>query len=243
MIGIARRAWRYLAAWLGEMLDSVADPRVQLEQAIEEAKRQHQLLVAQAAAVLGNRRELEIRLSRSRQTAAGLASSAGRSLQLAAAARARGDSEKAASLESAARMFAGRLAWEETATANLEELYNRSAAAADAARRAVEQNSRALERTVAERTGLLSELAAARMQERLAEAIGSVGELAPAAPVPSLARVRERIDARFALAAGSVDLAAGPAEVARLEVERAGIDEVAERRLEEIRRELGRLPS
>ena len=91
---------------------------------------------------------------------------------------------------------------------------------------------------MAERTRLLSELEAARMQERLAEAIGSVGELAPASETPTLARVRDRIDSRFARASGAVELASGSTEVLSLEVQRSLLDEEAERRLDEIRRSL-----
>ena len=42
-----------------------SDAGVQIEQAIEESKRQRGLLVQQAAAVIGNQRELELRLGRS----------------------------------------------------------------------------------------------------------------------------------------------------------------------------------
>ena len=55
---IVKRAWRYLEAALERRLEQAADPRVQIEQAIEEAKRQHALLTQQAAEVVGNEREL-----------------------------------------------------------------------------------------------------------------------------------------------------------------------------------------
>ena len=235
---LLRRAWKYLVAWLGSNLDALADPRVQVEQALEEARRQHQLLTRQAAAVIGNQRELEIRLGRSRETAAGLVSSARRSLQLAMAARAAGDEDRAGSLEQAARAFAGRLAALESEAANLAELRERSLVVSAAARRAVEQNALALQRSMTERTTLLSELEAARMQERLALAIGSLGELAPAAEVPSLARVRDRIDSRFARATGAVELAGTSPDQLSIEIQLSTIDEEAERRLDEIRRGL-----
>ena len=64
MIRILRRAWRYFGAVLEGKLEELADPRIQIEQAIEESKRQHALLTQQAAAVVGNERELDIRLAR-----------------------------------------------------------------------------------------------------------------------------------------------------------------------------------
>ena len=51
MIRILRRAWRYFGAVVEGKLEQVADPRIQIEQAIEESKRQHALLTQQAAAV------------------------------------------------------------------------------------------------------------------------------------------------------------------------------------------------
>ena len=58
------KAWRYLMALFGAKIDEYADPKVQIQQAIEEAQRQHQALVRQAAAVIGNQRQLEMKLSR-----------------------------------------------------------------------------------------------------------------------------------------------------------------------------------
>ena len=45
-------------------IEENADPKVQIEQAIEDAQRQHQELSQQAAAVIGNQRQLEMQLNR-----------------------------------------------------------------------------------------------------------------------------------------------------------------------------------
>ena len=58
------KGWKYLMALFGAKIDEHADPKVQIQQAIEEAQRQHQVLVQQAAAVIGNQRQLEMKLSR-----------------------------------------------------------------------------------------------------------------------------------------------------------------------------------
>src|SRR5438445_135792 len=55
MIRSFRRFWRYLTAALEGTLDELLDPRVQIEQAIGEAKRRHALLAEQAAATVGER--------------------------------------------------------------------------------------------------------------------------------------------------------------------------------------------
>src|SRR5258705_904897 len=58
------KGWKYLMALFGAKIDEYADPKVQIQQAIEDAQRQHQTLVQQAAAVIGNQRQLEMKLSR-----------------------------------------------------------------------------------------------------------------------------------------------------------------------------------
>ena len=58
------KAWKYLMALFGAKIDEYADPKVQIQQAIEDSQRQHQALVQQAAAVIGNQRQLEMKLNR-----------------------------------------------------------------------------------------------------------------------------------------------------------------------------------
>jgi len=47
------KAWKYLGALFSSKVDEYADPKVQIQQAIEDAQRQHQALSQQAAAVIG----------------------------------------------------------------------------------------------------------------------------------------------------------------------------------------------
>ena len=55
MLKAIRRWWRYLGTKLGMKLEQAADPKVQLEQAIGEARDQHRLLTEQAANIITNR--------------------------------------------------------------------------------------------------------------------------------------------------------------------------------------------
>src|SRR5882757_889757 len=57
------KAWKYLMALFSSKVDEYADPKVQIQQAIEDAQRQHQALTQQAAQVIGNQRQLEMRLN------------------------------------------------------------------------------------------------------------------------------------------------------------------------------------
>src|SRR3954468_6175416 len=101
-----KRLGRYLHASANQKFNDRADPRIQIEQAIQDAQRQHQALTQQAAAVLGNRRQLEMRLAPPLSEIAQMQNSPGQSLLLAQQAAAAGDSQRAAEFESAAQSFA-----------------------------------------------------------------------------------------------------------------------------------------
>src|SRR5690606_10275637 len=58
------KAWKYLMALFDSKIEEHADPKVQIQQAIEEAQRQHQALSQQAASVIGNQRLLACKLIR-----------------------------------------------------------------------------------------------------------------------------------------------------------------------------------
>ena len=82
------KGWKYLMALFGSKIDEHADPKVQIQQAIEDAQRQHQALVQQAAAVIGNQRQLEMKLSRQLTEVETLQANARQALVLADRARA-----------------------------------------------------------------------------------------------------------------------------------------------------------
>src|ERR1700742_1679900 len=89
------RGWKYMSAWFGTKIDEKADPKVQIEQAIQEAQRQHHALTQQAAAVIGNQRQLEMQLNRQLGTLENLQAQTRQALVLADKARAEGDVAKA----------------------------------------------------------------------------------------------------------------------------------------------------
>ena len=235
---IIKRAWRYLEAALERRLEQAADPRIQIEQAIEESKRQHALLTQQAAEVVGNERELDIRINRGLDTIERLKASVAQAIRMEDRARAEGDAQKAAHYVSAAEAIAGRLAGVEASTAELEELRNKAMVASASARRAIEQNAQILRQKLTERSRLLTELEAVRMQERLNAALGSMGELAPAGDVPTLDQVRDKLDQRYARARGMADIASTSVDTRLLEAETSAIEQQGLRRLAEIRRSI-----
>ncbi len=238
MMRVLRRAWRYLVAALSGKLDEVADPKVQIEQAIEEAKRQHELLSQQAAAVLGNRRQLEMKLARSMEEVEKLRASARQALVLAEQSRGAGDQGKAGSYEETAQAFATKLVAAEASMNDLKGLHDQALQAADQARKAVEQNAFLLQKRLAERSRLLSQLEQTKMQERMNEALQSVSELSVPGDVPTLNEVRDKIEERYARALGRSELATETVEARMIEVEKEALDAQGAERLEEIRKSL-----
>jgi phage shock protein A len=239
---LLRRAWRYLVAVLSGKLDQVSDPKVQIEQAIEEARQQHALLSQQAAAVIGNERELQLKLTRAVEETEKLQANARQALLLAEQARDAGDQAKAASYEDSARAFATKLVSAEAAMKDLHAMSGRAAQASAQARAAVETNALALQKRIAERTKLLSQLDQAKMQEQLNRAMAGMTEFAAPADTPSLDEVRDKIEGRYARALGEAELQSTSIEARMLQVERASIDAEGAARLESIREGLG-LPS
>ena len=52
------KGWKYLLASFDAKIDENADPKVQIQQATDAAKKQHQQITEQAAAVIGNQKQL-----------------------------------------------------------------------------------------------------------------------------------------------------------------------------------------
>jgi phage shock protein A len=229
------KGWKYLMALFGSKIDEYADPKVQIQQAIEDAQRQHQALVQQAASVIGNQRQLEMKLSRQLTDVENLQTNARQALVLADKARGDGDGAKAGDYEQTAQTFATQLVSAESSMDELKSLHDQALGAAAQARKAVENNAMLLQQKLAERTKLLSQLEQAKMQETVSRSLESMSSMAAPGTTPSLDEVRDKIERRYATALGRADLASSSVEGRRLEVQKATLDLAGSTRLEEIR--------
>ena len=229
------KAWRYLMALFSSKIDEYADPKVQIQQAIEEAQRQHQALSQQAAAVIGNQRQLEVKLNRQLGEIEKLQSSARQALVLADEARGQGDQVKAQQYEQAAESFATQLVTAEQSVEDLKSLHDQSLQAAAQAKQAVDRSAMVLQEKVTERTKLLSQLEQAKMQERTAASLQRMNELAAPGNTPSLDEVREKVERRYANAMGAAELAQNSVQGRMLEVQQSSLDMAGRSRLEQIR--------
>ncbi|AEF40145.1 PspA/IM30 family protein [Hoyosella subflava] len=227
--------WNYMKAKMNASIDENADPKIQIQQAIEEAQRQHQALSQQAAAVIGNQRQLEMRLNRQIAEVEKLQASTRQALQMSEKAIGQGDAAKAQEYENAAEAFAAQLVTAEANIEDLKALHDQSMEAAKQAKRAVEQNAMMLQQKIAERTKLLSQLEQAKMQEQVSNSLRSMTELAAPTNTPSLDAVRDKIERRYANALGSSELAKNSVQGRMMEVQQATVQMAGHSRLEQIR--------
>ncbi|MFS0180573.1 PspA/IM30 family protein [Corynebacterium striatum] len=232
------KAWKYLMALFDSKIEENADPKVQIEQAIEEAQRQHQELSQQAAAVIGNQRQLEMQLNRRLSEIEKLQGNTRQALELADKARAAGDATKATEYENAAEAFAAQLVTAEQSVEDTKKLHDQALQQAEQAKKAVERNGMALREKVNERSKLLSQLEQAKMQEKVSESLNSMNELTANGNSPSLDSVRDKIERRYTKALGQAELAENSVSNRMHEIEQAGVQLAGHSRLEQIRAEM-----
>jgi phage shock protein A len=235
---LLKRAWRYLSAALTGKLDEVADPKVQIGQAIAEAQQQHKLLRQRAAAVIASQKETQLQLDRALANLEKTQLSTKQALLMAEEASAAGDEERAAQLTDAAETFANRLVVMEDEVATLERLLLQATEASDQAKAAVAQNAMLLERQKTERAQLLNQLGQAEMAEQLNATMESISDTV-GTEVPTLDEVRSKIEGRLARAQGEVELRTGSVQGRMAEVEQAAMSNQARARLSRMRSELG----
>ncbi len=238
MLQYLKKRWKYLVAKLGGNFEENADPKVQLEQAIKEAQDQHRRLREQAANIIANQKQTEMRLNRSLEELERVNANARQAVVMAEDAHKTGDSEKAASYTSAAEQFANRMITLEADIESLKSMHFQATDAADQAKTAVEQNSSLLQKKLSERQALLSQLDQTKMQESVNSAMATLSE-AVGEDVPTFDQVREKIEARYAKARAVSELTETNVETQMLEIETAARNVEARARLDQIKQQLG----
>ncbi len=238
MFKLIKRWWKYTSARLTGSFNEAADPKVQLDQAIQEAQDQHRRLKEQAANVIANQKQTEIRLNRTLEDYERVAGNARQAVLMADEAQRSGDEKKLLEYTSAAESFANRLVSLEREVEDLKALHLQASSASDQAKAAVNQNSAALQKKLGEQKKLLSQLDQAKMQEQLNSAMASLSETV-GDDIPSFEEIREKVEMRYARAKGTAELNEASVETRMLEVEQATMNVEAQARLSEIRSQLG----
>jgi phage shock protein A len=233
-----RRFWNYLKALLTGKFEEVADPKIQIEQAIAEARSQHRRLRETAASVIANQKKAQMDLDRAMEDLEKLNRNTQQAVLMASEAEQAGDTKRTVELTQTAEAFANQLIAKEQEVDTLKSMVLSATRATEQAKSAVAQNAQQLQSKVAERQKLLSQLDQAKMAEQMNRAMESmsaeVGQ-----DVPTLDEVRAKIETRLARAQGATELERESVQGRMLEVEQAAAASQASARLSEIRSKLG----
>lgn len=238
MLSYLRKRWNYLLAKLNLRHEETADPKVQLEQAISEAKDQHRRLREQAANVVANQKQTEMRINDALEKLEKTNANARQAVLMAEEAAARSDAAKVDQYTSAAQQFADRLLVLEEEIESLKAMHFQATEAADQAKSAVKQNAQVLQKRLSEKSALLSKLDQAKMQETVNSAMSTLNE-SIGDDVPSFDEVRTKIEARYAKASAVAELNESAVESSMLEIEEAARSVEAAARLNQIKADLG----
>ncbi len=242
MIKFFRRVWLYFTAGANQKFNEKADPKIQLEQAIVEAQDQHRRLKEQAANVIAQQKQVEMRRTRANEELDRVNANARQAVLMAEEATKNGDTAKATEYTRAAESFANRLIQLEKEVEDLNAMALQTTQASDQAKAAVAQNGQLLQRKLAERQKLLTQLEQAKMQEQMNKAMATLSETV-GEDVPTIDEVRDKIEQRYAKAKGMAELQGESVEGRMLEVEQAAQNTEAQARLSQIRAQLGLTPT
>lgn len=233
-----RRWWRYLGTKLGMTLEEAADPKVQLEEVIADARAQHRLLTEQAANVIANQTQLQARLDRAIEDYGRVNASARQAVLLADRAQGSGDPAGAATMTAAAEGFVNRAMLLEGEIETLKRALLDAAAASDRARQAVAISAAALSKKLAEREALLSALDQAKLQEQMNAAMAQLSS-GVGGDAATLDELRTKIERRLVAAQAMTEVSGAGGDLQMLEVEQALRQAETEARLDDLRAQLG----
>jgi phage shock protein A len=238
MFKAIRRIWKYVGTAIGMKFDELADPKVQLTQALEEAQDQHRKLKQQAASVIANQKQTELRLNRVMADLEKTTKSAHQAVLMSDQAQRESDAAKYTEYTRVAESLATRMIALEEEAGSLKELHLQTSQAADQAKSAVQANAAALQKKISERQKLLSQLDQAKMQEQVNKAMNQLTE-SVGQDVPTFDQVRAKIEERYAKALGAADLQDNSIEMKMIEMEQLALDAEAHARVDAIRTQLG----
>ncbi|WP_158256119.1 PspA/IM30 family protein [Corynebacterium sp. 13CS0277] len=234
------KGWKYLTTAMEQAIDENASPTVQIAQAVDAAKAQHQKVFDQAAVVAGNRNQVEMKLHRMQADRDRLEEQARQALAAADAAAASGDAAKAQDLQATAEVFASQLVAVEQQVEETTVSWKAAVAAADEAAKQVKESEARLKSTLAEAEQLRAQAAQAAMQETAMAADEKFQAFQMDDAVPTLDAVRAKIEARYANALGAQELVESTVGDQMTSIVAAGRDMKASARLEEIRAQLSK---
>ncbi|MCO6394567.1 PspA/IM30 family protein [Corynebacterium sp. MC-17D] len=218
------KGWKYLMQSFDTKIDENADPKVQIQQAVAAAKKQHQEITEHAAAIIGNRNQLSMKLDRLLKSQQDLEAKTKTALQT--------------NDDAAAEVIATQLVSVEQELEQTKQAYASAEQAAQEAQAKQKESEARLQEQLAQVSQLESQLDQAKMQEQTTAAMDSMNQFGGNDNVPTLDGVRDKIERRYSQALGEQELAKSSMTDRMTEIESAGSDVAASARLDQIRAEL-----
>lgn len=237
-MGFLKRLWGYIATLFKRTAEGVMDPEVEIEQAINEARKRDQQLRNQAAKVVAHRTQIESKMEKAASDVGEAREIAKQAILKAEEAKAAGDVEAQAKWTRTAQSMAMKLQASENNLNTLKSQYTTAADQAEKAKAAVQQNAMRVSELAAKRMELLGSLQAAKMQESVNRAVEQLSSTMDD-EMPSLDRVEEKIESRKAEAMARAELHEATPEGAEAELREAINVVQADAKLEELKAELG----
>ncbi|MDX2356275.1 PspA/IM30 family protein [Dietzia sp. PP-33] len=234
------KGWNYFKASLDKKVDDNADPKILVRQAMDNARQQHKSVSDQAAAVIGNAKQLEIAMATKSRQLDEVQGQIRQTLQVAESARAEGDSARAAQFDTQAEQLAGRLVTLEQDLDNTRQLHGQAVQAAEQAKQAVKESDQRLRETLAQEDQLLLQATQAEMQHRTVDSMSSL-EGAGGGNSPTFDEIRAKIEGRYTTALGKQELAeaTGGPSTAQLDAAAFTRESEGKSKLEQIRASMG----
>lgn len=233
-----KRWWEYLKSWFKTTSEDLMDPEVEIQMAIDDAKKKDQDLRNQAAKVIAHKTQLESKIGNSAEDVGEAREMAKQALLKAEESKTAGDDAGVTKWTQAAQSLAMKLQAAENNLASLKGQFESSVSQAEAAKEAVQANAMKVQELSAKRMELLGSLEQAKMQEVVNEAVATMSESVSDA-VPTLDAVEDKIEQRKAEAMAKAELHEVTPEGAEAELRKEVDMAQANSKLEELKSELG----
>ena len=238
MLRMFKRIITYVRTWFRGKAESAMNPEIEIEMAIEEARKQDAALRTQAAKVIAHRTKLEQRIEKTADEVAEAREMAKAALMRAEKAKNEGDTDGVVKWTNSASSLAMKLTAVENNLDGLKDQYEMAIDQSNHAKSAVEQNAMRVQELAAKRMELLGAIEQAKMQEAVNDALTSLNATVDR-DAPSLSKVEDKINDRLAEAKAKTELRSATPEGAEAELREAVSLSRADDKLAELRAELG----
>lgn len=232
-----KRWWSYIKSWFKSASEQAMDPEIEIQSAIDEARRKDQDLRNQAAKVIAHKTQLDAQIERAADDVGEAREMAKQALIKADESQKAGDDAGVAKWNQAAQSLAMKLQAAENNLSSLKEQFSTAEVQAEKAKEAVQANAMKVQELSAKRLEMLGTLEQAKMQEAVNDAVQSMSA-SVSDEGPSLRAVEDKIEQRKAEAMAKAELHEATPEGAEAELRKAVNMTEAQAKLDELRAEL-----